>query len=77
MSFLTRQRELVQRLQWAPSRGPRRQALLAELRSLVTEELRREVTTPRQPDLLDHAQTYRRQPRPFYWQDRDDEEARP
>lgn len=76
MSFTSRQQELMQRLQWAPTRGPRRQALLDELRALVTDELRREVTGA-QPERRSSAEPYRRAARPFYWQDREDDEARP
>ncbi len=43
MNFAARQRELMECLHWAPSRGPKRQALLAQLRLLVRDELQREV----------------------------------
>lgn len=75
MSFAARQQELVQRLQWAPTRGPRRQALLDELRALVRDELRREVATARTDPPTTHSHV--RAPRPFYWLDQDDDEAHP
>lgn len=43
MTFAARQRELKERLQWAPSRGPKRRAVLDELRALVRDELKREL----------------------------------
>lgn len=75
MTFAARQRQLVERLQWGPTRGPRRQALLAELRALVRDELQREIRasieeTPQAPPAT---QSYQRRPRPHYWLDQDDE----
>lgn len=71
MTFAARQRELVERLRWAPLRGPRRQALLDELRALVRDELQREIHAPR-PD-PSRSQSYQRPARPYYWLDQDDE----
>jgi hypothetical protein len=56
MSYAARRRLLLDRLTWAPSRGPKRRALIAELRQLVRDELQREVSVSadRQPrDLFD------------------------
>lgn len=69
MSFVARQQELMQRLQWAPTRGPRRQALLDELRDLVRDELEREIAAKSEAP----TQSYQRRPRPHYWLDHDDE----
>lgn len=54
MSFAARQRQLIERLRWAPMRGPRHAALLAELQQLVRDELRREISGVREarPDLF-------------------------
>lgn len=71
MSFAARQRQLAERLRWAPTRGPRREALLEELRALVRDELRREVEM--QQPTMPQARPYRRAPRPFYWQDSEQE----
>lgn len=75
MTFAARQRQLVERLQWGPTRGPRRQALLAELRALVRDELQREIRAQLEaaPPPSAATQSYQRPPRPPYWLDRDDE----
>lgn len=75
MSFAARQRQLMDLLRWAPTRGPKRQALIAELQQLVRDELKRETTQPvrrQAPDLFetrsmpaeDDPRGRRRQP---YW----------
>lgn len=57
MSFASRRRLLMDRLHWAPTRGPKRRALLDELRGLVREELEREIAAAGEPpaDLFESA----------------------
>lgn len=49
VNFAARQAELKERLQWAPSRGPKRRAVLDELRALVRDELARELASAGEP----------------------------
>ena len=75
MSFAARQRQLMDRLRWAPTRGPKRQALLAQLQQLVRDELRREISgaKDRRLDLFDRTPVnpppaaYQRPGREPYW----------
>lgn len=53
MTFAARRRVLMDRLRWAPTRGPKRRALLEELRNLVREELEREVAAATQESCAD------------------------
>lgn len=56
-AFMSRQRELRDRLRWLDARSPRARKLQAELNTMMMAELRREIT-PQHPAQRDDKQPW-------------------
>lgn len=67
MSFAARQRQLIERLRWAPMRGPRRAALLAELHREVSGVREPRLDLPNPDPVNPPPVSYERPRREPYW----------
>jgi hypothetical protein len=77
MTFAARQHELMRHLQWGPTRGRKRRERLAEIRTLVREELEREVRGVEAPPSPPATTTVSlsHPGRRAWWHDREEEDS--